>query len=92
MKYVKIAACAAVLVSGAAFVDLAQAAGKPGGASTAAPGQEFKGTNPAPVPDAPGASGWAPGREKKAGIANPDPDAPGASGYAPGSTISKGKK
>jgi hypothetical protein len=89
MSYAKIAM--AVLALGLGSANLAHAAGKGGGAMSVGPGQEFKGTTPAPVPDLHGASGWAPGQEMKAGVANPDPLASGASGYAPGTTISNGK-
>ena len=97
MNTIKIAVCAAALVSGVAMANVAWAGNKTPstGASTFSPGQEMRTSGGSTTGDH-GASSFAPGQQMRDSSTSGTPPGqsaePGASGFAPGDNISKGKK
>jgi hypothetical protein len=97
MRTLKVASCAALLLSGLATANSAWAGNKAPnlGASTFSPGQDMR-TSGGPLAGDHGASNWAPGQEMRDSNTSRTPPGqfaePGASGFAPGDSISKGNK
>ena len=90
MRYVKIATCAAILLSGAASANLAFAGSNkpssPPGASIVTPADQMKDQIDSPAPH--GASTFTPGHDLKTESL---PATGGASSFAPGRAIAPGK-